>query len=286
VSEPARVAICVPSYAAERFLAEALDSVLAQTESNWEMVVVDDASVDRSFEIAQEYAAADPRITAIRNPENLGAAASWAVAVAATKAPFVKLLCCDDAIRPDCLERQLAVFDADSSGRVGLVAAQRQLIAEDGTLIRKRHGLMGLKRSAAAIGQRELVTAMLRTGTNPLGEPSTVMFRRTALTEAGGFDPQWRYVIDLKAYVEIAKGYQIALIREPIGVFRVSSSSWSARLARLQSEETRRLFRLAAKDAGIGRLMLWRGIVAARILQTIRRLVTTATRWRARLGRS
>jgi glycosyltransferase involved in cell wall biosynthesis len=280
-----RVAICVPSYAAERFLAEALDSVLAQTEQNWEMVVLDDASTDGSFEIAQKYAAADPRITAIRNPENLGAAASWARAVAATSAPFVKLLCCDDAIRPDCLERQLAMFDADTEGRLGLIAAQRQLIAEDGGLIRKRHGLMGLKRSPTVIGHRQLVEAMLRSGTNPLGEPSTVMFRRDALTAAGGFDPQWRYVIDLKAYVEVAKRYSIGLIREPLGVFRVSSTSWSAHLARLQSGETRRLFRLAAHDAGIGRPLLWRGIVAARALQAIRRVVTITTRWRSRLGR-
>jgi glycosyltransferase involved in cell wall biosynthesis len=285
VTDEARVAICVPSYAAERFLAEALDSVLAQTEQNWEMVIVDDASLDGSFEIAQKYAAADRRITAMRNPDNLGAAASWSRAVAATSAPFVKLLCCDDAIRPDCLERQLAMFAADTEGRLGLVAAQRQLIAEDGALIRKRHGLMGLKRSASTIGHRELVEAMLRTGTNPLGEPSTVMFRRDALTQAGGFDPQWRYVIDLKAYVEVAKRYSIGLIREPLGVFRVSSTSWSAHLARLQSGETRRLFRLAAHDAGIGRPLLWRGIVAARALQAVRRIVTITTRWRSRLGR-
>ena len=286
MTTPARVAICVPSFAAERFLAEALDSVLAQTETNWEMVIVDDASVDGSFEIAQKYAASDPRITAMRNPENLGAAATWAAAVAETTAPYLKLLCCDDAIRADCLERQLAVFDADANQQIGLVAAQRRLIAEDGTVIRKRHGLMGLKRSATTIGIRELVTAMLRTGTNPLGEPSTVMFRRSALAEAGGFDPNWRYVIDLKAYVGIAKRYKIALIREPIGVFRVSSSSWSAALAQQQSAETRKLFRLAADEAGIGRPMLWRGIVAARVLQAVRRVVTLTTRWRSRFARS
>ena len=286
MTEAARVAVCVPSFAAERFLAEALDSVLAQTETNWEMVVLDDASQDGSFEIAQKYAAADSRITAIRNPENLGAAASWAAVVAATTAPYVKLLCCDDAIRPDCLAQQLAVFDGDAAGQIGLVAAQRQLIAEDGTVIRKQHGLMGLKRAPSTIGLRQLVEAMLRSGTNPLGEPSTVMFRRTALAEAGGFDPKWRYVIDLKAYVEIAKRYKIALIREPIGVFRVSSSSWSAALAKQQSEETRKLFRLAADDAGVGRLMLWRGIVAARALQAIRRVVTVTTRWRSRFARS
>jgi hypothetical protein len=177
------------------------------------------------------------------------------------------------------------MFDADTEGRLGLIAAQRALIAEDGTLIRKRHGLMGLRRSPAVIGHRELVEAMLRSGTNPLGEPSTVLFRRDALTAAGGFDPEWRYVIDLKAYVEVAKRYGIGLIREPIGVFRVSSTSWSAHLARLQSAETRRLFRLAAHDAGIGRALLWRGIVAARALQAIRRVVTITTRWRSRLAR-
>ena len=178
------------------------------------------------------------------------------------------------------------MFEADTRDEIGLVAAQRQLIAEDGTVIRKRHGLMGLKRSPSTIDLRGLVEAMLRTGTNPLGEPSTVMFRRSALTSAGGFDPNWRYVIDLKAYVEIAKRYKVALIREPIGVFRVSSSSWSAALAKRQSAETRQLFRLAAKEAGIGRPLLWRGIVAARGLQTVRRVLTVTTRWRSRLARS
>ncbi len=286
MSDQPRVAVCVPSYAAERFLAETLDSVLAQTETNWEMVVLDDASQDGSFDIAKKYAAADPRITAVRNAENLGAAASWAAVVAATTAPYVKLLCSDDAIRPDCLERQLAVFAEDAAEEIGLVAAQRQLVAEDGTMIRKRHGLMGLKRAPSIIGFRQLVEAMLRSGTNPLGEPSTVMVRRTALAEAGGFDPNWRYVNDLKAYVEVAKRYKVALIREPIGVFRVSSSSWSAALAKQQSQETRKLFRLAADEAGIGRLMLWRGIVAARVLQTVRRAVTVTTRWRSRFARS
>ena len=93
-------------------------------------------------------------------------------------------------------------------------------------------------------------------------------------------------MIDLKAYVEIAKRYKIALIREPIGVFRVSSSSWSAALARKQSAETRKLFRIAADDAGVGRVMLWRGIVAARVLQAVRRVVTVTTRWRSRYARS
>lgn len=285
MSPPPRVAICVPSYAAEQYLAEALDSVLAQTEQNWEMVVIDDASTDGSFEIAERYAAADPRITAMRNPENLGAAATWAKTVAATTAPFVKLLCSDDAIRPDCLALQLAMFDADGDGRLGMVGAQRQLIAEDGSVIRSRHGLMGLKRSATIIDLRQLVEAMLRSGTNPLGEPSTVMFRREALDAAGGFDPDWRYVIDLKAYVEIAKRYSIGLLREPIGVFRVSTTSWSAALARKQSAETRRLFRQAADDAGVGRLLLWRGMIAARVLQSVRRVVTLTMRWRQRPGR-
>ena len=285
MTEPPRVAICVPSYAAERTLAEALDSVLAQTESNWEMVVLDDASTDGSYEIAERYAAADPRITAMHNPHNLGAAATWELVVEATTAPFVKLLCSDDAIREDCLQLQLEMFDADTQGRLGMIGAQRKLIAEDGSVIRARHGLMGLRRSATVVDHRQLVEAMLRAGTNPLGEPSTVMFRREALAAAGGFDPNWRYVIDLKAYVEIAKRYEIGLLHEPIGVFRVSSTSWSAKLARMQSAETRRLFRQAAQDAGVGRLLLWRGIVTARALQTIRRVVTLATRWRSRHGR-
>lgn len=285
MSRPARVAVCVPSYAAEKYLAEALDSVLAQTETDWEMVIVDDASTDASFEIAQKYAAADPRITAFRNAENQGAAATWAAVIDKTTAPYVKLLCSDDSIRADCLERQLAVFDADATQQIGLVSSECALIAEDGSVIRKRHGLRGLKRSASVFGRRELVTAMLRSGANPLGSPSNVLFRRTALAEAGGFDPNWRFLIDLKAYVDVAAKHSIAVIREPIAVFRVSSSSWSAALARSQSAETRQYFRLVAGEVGVGRLLLWRGIIVARVLQTVRRVVTITSRRRSRSAR-
>lgn len=278
-----RVAVCVPAFAAERFLAEALDSVLTQTEGAWEMVIIDDASPDATFEIAQRYAAADPRIRAFRNPENLGAAATWSAAVAATTAPYVKVLCSDDAIRADCLARQLAVFDADRDGRLGLVAAQRQLVAEDGSVILKRHGLMAIKHSTTEVTHGELVKWVLRSGTNPLGEPPSVMFRRAALDAAGGFNSRWRYMLDVALYIEIAKEYDIGLIHEPLGMFRVSSTSWSAQLARSQAAEARQLFREAAADAGVSRWLLYRAIVTARVLQTVRRFVSVGTRLRSRL---
>jgi hypothetical protein len=111
------------------------------------------------------------------------------------------------------------------------------------------------------------------------------LFRREALAAAGGFDPRWRYMIDIATHLQIAKLYGIAVIHEPLADFRVSSSSWSAALARGQAAEARQLFRHAASEAGVPKRLLVRGIVAARALQTVRHVVSVTTRWRARRGR-
>ena len=70
---PPRVSIGVPVYNGDRFLAETLDAILAQTFADFEVVIVDNASTDRTAEIGQAYAARDPRISYQRNPANIGA---------------------------------------------------------------------------------------------------------------------------------------------------------------------------------------------------------------------
>ena len=81
-----RVAVCVPVYRNAAHLALTLESVLAQTFQDWELVAVDDHSDDGSFEIAQSFAARDPRITVHRNEANLGPAANWTRSVELTSA--------------------------------------------------------------------------------------------------------------------------------------------------------------------------------------------------------
>ncbi|MEL6981136.1 MAG: glycosyltransferase family A protein, partial [Actinomycetota bacterium] len=110
-SDVPRVSVCVPAYRAERFLAATIESVLDQTYADWELIVLDNASPDRTGEIARSYD--DPRIRVLSNRDTLPLADNWNAVAAQATAPYLKLLCADDLIGPDCLASEVAVLDRE-----------------------------------------------------------------------------------------------------------------------------------------------------------------------------
>jgi len=107
----ALVSVVIPAFKCEPYLRFCLDSVLSQTVTDLEVLVVDDCSPDRSAEIVSEYMKQDPRIRLIRQPENRGVAAARNTGVAAASGTYVAFLDSDDAWRPDKLARQLAKIE-------------------------------------------------------------------------------------------------------------------------------------------------------------------------------
>src|SRR5437868_6441782 len=103
------VSVVMPVYNGERFMREAMDSVLAQTYPHFELVVVDDGSNDASWSIAEEYGRKDSRVRPFRNPHNQGIVKSRnrAFAEASPNSTYFAVLDCDDVCLPDRLERQL-----------------------------------------------------------------------------------------------------------------------------------------------------------------------------------
>lgn len=106
------VSVVMTSYNHAAYLGEAMASVGAQTWTDWELLVVEDGSADDSLAVAQALAAADRRIRILRHPGggNRGLPASLALGAGAASAPLIAFLECDDAWRPDCLERRLHAF--------------------------------------------------------------------------------------------------------------------------------------------------------------------------------
>lgn len=102
------VSIITPNYNCGRFIAQTIESVLLQTYSQWEMLIVDDCSNDNSYEIALAYAAKDNRIKVIRNEKNSGAAVSRNKALELAQGEFIAFLDSDDLWMPDKLEKQIA----------------------------------------------------------------------------------------------------------------------------------------------------------------------------------
>jgi glycosyltransferase involved in cell wall biosynthesis len=125
-----RVSIGMPVFNGENYLAEALDSILAQTCSDFELIISDNASTDRTEGICSAYAAKDGRIRYFRNAANLGAAENFNRAFELSSGEYFKWAAHDDLCAPEFIERCVEVLDQDAS--VVLCHPRTRIIDEHG----------------------------------------------------------------------------------------------------------------------------------------------------------
>ena len=125
-----RVSIGMPVYNAQRYLREAVDSLLAQTMADFEIILCDNASTDSTGEICRRYAAADRRVRCHRNSKNLGVVANFNRAFELSRGPYFKWAAYDDLHGPTYLERCAAALDGDPS--LAVAHCLTRAIDEDG----------------------------------------------------------------------------------------------------------------------------------------------------------
>ena len=129
-----RVSLGVPLYNAERYLEGCLDALLAQDHSDFEIIISDNASTDRTWEICQRYAARDPRIRLYRNPRNFGGHVNYARVVELARGELFKWVAYDDVCLPSYVSTCVAALDA-AGERVVLAYPRTVLIDEAGEVI-------------------------------------------------------------------------------------------------------------------------------------------------------
>lgn len=132
------VSIGLPVHNGERYLERAIRSILDQDFTDLELIVVDNASTDATGEIARRYAAADPRVRYHRNPENVGAARNFALALELARGRYFKWAAYDDWLEPSFLRRCVEVLEREPD--VTLVFPSTNVWDESGNLVRRyRH---------------------------------------------------------------------------------------------------------------------------------------------------
>lgn len=105
------VSIITPSYKSERFISDTIESVLAQTYQNWEMIIIDDVSPDNSNKIIEEYCKKDSRIKLIKLEKNSGPAVARNRAIEEAKGRYIAFLDADDLWKPEKLEKQIRFME-------------------------------------------------------------------------------------------------------------------------------------------------------------------------------
>ncbi len=225
------VSIVLPSYNAERFLGDALGTILAQTYEAIEVIVCDDASTDRTPEIAQ--GTGDPRVRYLRNDSTLGGYGAMNRGVRESRGEFVAVYHADDLYDPRIVEREVAVLRG--SDAMGAVFCLDRFVDESG----REYGRLALP---AALGDAKvfdaalLAESLLRYKNTFLRTPS-VMFRRSAFDAVGGFD-QERFGIaaDLDMWARLSLEYPIGLVHEHLMGYRHYTAQWSKQYERMRTE--------------------------------------------------
>jgi len=124
------VSVCMAAYNAQPYLRETLDSVLAQTFEDFELVFVDDGSADKTLAIAQEYAARDSRIRVFAQENNRGLIENRNRTIREARAPLVAVVDADDCLHPERLQRQVAYLNAHPE--VGALGAAVGFVSDEG----------------------------------------------------------------------------------------------------------------------------------------------------------
>ena len=226
-----RVSVVVPAYNSVAFIDATMCSILGQSFTEFELVVSDHSSTDGTWEALQQFAA-DPRVRLSRLASDGGAAANWNAVTDLATGEFIKLVCGDDLLSPDSLAEQVAALEAHPSAV--MAASPRHVIDAAGTPVLRNRGLAGLR---GEVDGAEAIRRTVLAGTNIFGEPASVLFRRTALVDAGGWDARFPYLIDQATYCAVLLRGSLVAVPRSLAAFRVSQSQWSVQLVRAQAEQ-------------------------------------------------
>lgn len=205
-----KLSICIPTYNAGRFIEDAIKSVLQQDFTDFEILVVDNASEDSTPRVVQKFG----NVHYIRNKHNLGIARNWNECIRHTHGEYIYIFHADDLMFPGNLAKKVAFLDKHP--RVGFVHSGIILIDEMGHPI-GRGWVDGTQipevETANDAYQRLLIQ-------NVICAP-TVMVRRECFERLGTFSEHYKFVLDWDMWLRIATVYDVGYINEPLVGYRI-----------------------------------------------------------------
>jgi glycosyltransferase involved in cell wall biosynthesis len=226
-----KISICIPTYNGSQFLRECLDSILSQTFVDFELLIVDDRSADNTVDIAKEYAAKDVRIEVVINPQNLGLVGNWNRCIEIARGEWIKFVFQDDLLDPECLKKMMV---ATAMGKP-IIYCDRNFIFEAQTPEATKQEYLSHLSVQHVFGDNVEISAsqyaeiaLKNIGVNFVGEPTSIMFHRSAFDRFGFFNPQLIMICDFEFYTRIAIHTGIVRVPEVLASFRVHGKAASA----------------------------------------------------------
>lgn len=211
--------VIMACYNAESFIGLAVQSVLRQTFDSWELLIVDDASSDGSYEVATRFGAVDQRVKVYRLDINSGAGFARNVAVEKASGEWLAILDADDIYLPDKLKRQYDFIISSSQPNLVLLGTGVHCINSCGEPM----GTFFYPKSSK--GLKDNLYRM-----NRFPPHSSMVYRSCALKEIGGFNTQFLRSQDYDLWLRLSEKGGFASLRTPLVQYRVHTNGVSSNL--------------------------------------------------------
>jgi len=207
------ISVVMPAYNVQKYIGLAIESILKQTFNNFELIIINDASTDKTLDTIKSYLKKDSRIKIVNSKERLNIARALNQGITLAKSDIIARMDADDIALSDRFERQYAAINA--SGNIAVVGANVIIIDEAGNEIAKRD---------YPISSPKLKACLFRY--SPFAHP-VVMFRKHMFREVGGYNPAFSPTEDLDLWFRLGRRYEFVSIPEPLLKYRLFKTSSS-----------------------------------------------------------
>ena len=217
-----KVSVIIPAYNCERFIGETIKSVLSQTYQDFEVLVIDDGSEDKTQEIVKGIN--DPKIVYIHHEENSGVSVARNNAITKSRGEYIALLDHDDLWLPEKLERQVPILESDP--KVGLVYSDCYIIDLNGHILGRNFQDHHPHRG-------EVFPDLFLDNFIPC---LTVLIRKDALDRVGLFNPEFSIAEEYDLFLRIAEVYKVDFVDLPLAKYRLHETNFSKNEVRANEE--------------------------------------------------
>ena len=206
------ITVFTPNFNGSRYISETIESVLNQTYSNFEYIIVDDCSTDNSWQIIQEYAKKDNRIKPYKNKKNLHIVKTRnrGFKLSSSNAKYFAIIDSDDVALPYRFKVQVEFLEKNPD--FGLVGSDTIIINENSQII-------GFRKYPSTNNEiRKVITRI-----NPIAQ-SSVTLRKKAIEEVGMYDLNWKVAQDYDYWLRVGILWKIGNIKRPLIKYRLSKT--------------------------------------------------------------
>lgn len=225
------ISICIPTYNGAQYIIKCIESALAQTYTNFEIIVNDDGSSDNTVIIVNEYSKKDKRIKVFQNTSNIGLVNNWNATLNLSSGEYIKWLFQDDWLEPNAIEE----FVSAANKGYDFVISKRNFILADTATVNDKDYYYKLKKLENHFSKDELYHYFTKNeiaffstdyiALNFIAEPSLIFFRKRLLKTVGTYDKLFHQICDLEHNLRLAAQVGVYVINKPLCCFAVHLKS-------------------------------------------------------------